>query len=213
MSLAACALLATPGIVGADAVTDWNEIAAASVAAGRPGPIGQTDLALVAAAGHDAVQAIERRFEPYFAEVRGAHGSRSAAYAAATHGVLVAFYPAQAATLDPALATYLANNGLTGDPGRSVKEDLGLVPLVYGYARYQASDHFALEADALAAPPESAVSRDDLRAGPRTSRWRTSSRTGRGATCGTTYRCSRSSGWTEARPDSPVCTTPLGSWR
>jgi hypothetical protein len=46
----------------ADAVTEWNEIAAASVAAGRPGPIGQVDLGLVAAAGHDAVQAIERRF-------------------------------------------------------------------------------------------------------------------------------------------------------
>ena len=120
MSLAACALLATPGITGADAVTEWNEIAAASVATGRPGPIGQVDLGLVAAAGHDAVQALERRFEPYFAEVRDAHGSRSAAYAAATHGVLVAFYPTQAATLDPALATYLANNGLTGDPGIAV---------------------------------------------------------------------------------------------
>lgn len=119
-SLAACALLAIPGIAGADAVTEWNEIAAASVAAGRPGPIGQMDLGLVAAAGHDAVQAIERRFEPYFAEVRDAHGSRSAAYAAATHGVLVTFYPAQAATLNAQLATYLANNGLTGDPGIAV---------------------------------------------------------------------------------------------
>lgn len=47
-----------------------------------------------------------------------------------------------------------AEIGLTGDPGRSVKEDLGLVPLVYAYARYQASERlaFELEADALAAP-------------------------------------------------------------
>lgn len=118
--LAASMLLVLPGFAAADAVTEWNEIAAAAVATGRPGPIGQVDLGLVAAAGHDAVQAIERRFEPYFAEVRGAHGSRSAAYAAATHGVLVAFYPTQAVTLDPALATYLANNGLTGDPGVAV---------------------------------------------------------------------------------------------
>lgn len=118
--LALCASWIWTAPAAADAVTEWNEIAAASVATGRPGPIGQVDLGLVAAAGHDAVQAIERRFEPYFAEVRGAHGSRSAAYAAATHGVLVAFYPAQAATLDPALATYLANNGLTGDPGIAV---------------------------------------------------------------------------------------------
>lgn len=129
-SLAASALLAVPGLAAAhgnaapgvaDATTVWNEIAAASVAAGRAGPIGQVDLALVAAAGHDAVQAIERRFEPYFAEVNGAMGSRSAAYAAATHGVLVAFYSAtQGATLDAALASYLADNGLTGDPGVAV---------------------------------------------------------------------------------------------
>lgn len=47
-----------------------------------------------------------------------------------------------------------AEIGLAGDSGRSVKEDLGLVPLVYAYARYQASHGFALEleADALAAP-------------------------------------------------------------
>jgi hypothetical protein len=47
-----------------------------------------------------------------------------------------------------------AEIGLAGDPGRSVKDDLGVVPLVYLYARYQATDRFALEleADALAAP-------------------------------------------------------------
>ena len=47
-----------------------------------------------------------------------------------------------------------AEIGLAGDPGSSVKEDLGVVPLLYLYARYQATDRFALEleADALAAP-------------------------------------------------------------
>jgi hypothetical protein len=47
-----------------------------------------------------------------------------------------------------------AEIGLVGDPGQAVKEDLGVVPLLYGYARYQATDRFAieLEADALAAP-------------------------------------------------------------
>ena len=47
-----------------------------------------------------------------------------------------------------------AEIGLAGNPGRSVKDDLGVVPLLYAYARYQASDRFALEleADALAAP-------------------------------------------------------------
>jgi hypothetical protein len=47
-----------------------------------------------------------------------------------------------------------AEISLDGQPGYSVKDDLGVVPLVYAYARYQASDRFAieLEADALAAP-------------------------------------------------------------
>jgi hypothetical protein len=47
-----------------------------------------------------------------------------------------------------------AEIALAGDPGRSVKDDLGVVPLLYVYARYQASDRlaFELEADALAAP-------------------------------------------------------------
>jgi hypothetical protein len=38
------------------------------------------------------------------------------------HGVLVSFYPAQAVTLDPIYATYLADHGLTGDPGLAVGE-------------------------------------------------------------------------------------------
>jgi hypothetical protein len=47
-----------------------------------------------------------------------------------------------------------AEIGLSGTPGSSVKDDLGLVPLLYAYARYQASDRLAFEAeaDALAAP-------------------------------------------------------------
>lgn len=47
-----------------------------------------------------------------------------------------------------------AEIGLAGEPGSSTKENLGLVPLLYAYARYQASERFALEleADALAAP-------------------------------------------------------------
>lgn len=47
-----------------------------------------------------------------------------------------------------------AEIGLAGAPGGSVKDDLGAVPLLYAYARYQATDRFAveLEADALAAP-------------------------------------------------------------
>ncbi len=116
------ASLAWTGAASADAVTDWNEIANGSVAAGRPGPISILDLAVVSLAMHDAVQAYEKRFEPYYVDIAGAKGSRSAAVAAATHGVLVAFYPAQAATLDATYQTWLANNGLTGNAGIAVGE-------------------------------------------------------------------------------------------
>ena len=106
----------------ADAVSDWNEIAAASVSAGRPGGIGQVDLALTQVAMHDALQSYEHRFEVYYAQVTPVAGSKVAAAVAAVHGVLVSFYPAQAVTLDPIYATYLANHGLTGDPGLAVGE-------------------------------------------------------------------------------------------
>jgi hypothetical protein len=116
------ATLAWSGLAAADAVTDWNDIANNVVAGGRPGPIGAQDLAVVQLAVHDAVQSYEKRFEPYYTQVRGAKGSKSAAVAAAAHGVLVAFYPAQASTLDSTYTTWLANNGLTGNPGIAVGE-------------------------------------------------------------------------------------------
>ena len=119
------------GPAHADAVVDWNEIAQPAIAAGRPGPIGAMDSALVQVAVHDAVQAIDKRFEPYHVEVKGAQGSRAAAAAAAAHGVLVGIYPAQAATLDATYFNYLATHGLTGDPGLLVGEKVaaGILPL------------------------------------------------------------------------------------
>jgi hypothetical protein len=120
--LALVALAAHAQPARENAVVDWNEITVASVTAGRPGPIGVVDIALVQIAVHDAVQAMDRRFEPYFAEVLVSrvdrtYGNRSAAVAAAAHDVLIGMYPAQAATLDATYFTYLANHGLTGDPG------------------------------------------------------------------------------------------------
>jgi hypothetical protein len=128
-ALSICAVAAGPAC--ADAVTDWNEIAQQAIVAGRPGPIGAIDSALVQVAVHDAVQAIDKRFEPYHVEVKGAHGSRHAAVAAAAHGVLVGIYPTQAATLDATYFNYLAAHGLTNDPGLVVGEKVaaGILPL------------------------------------------------------------------------------------
>ena len=119
MALIVCGILGAASPAYADAVTDWNAITVDAVNVGRPGPgpIGVVDIALVQVAVHDAVQAIERRFEPYLVEIEGARGRRSAAVAAAAHDVLVGMYPAQAATLDATYFTYLADHNLGGDPG------------------------------------------------------------------------------------------------
>jgi hypothetical protein len=131
-SLVLCALLAAAEPLSADAVVDWNEITVAAVTAGRPGPIGLVDIALVHVAMHDAVQAFDKRFEPYHVDLHGAKGgSRSAAVAAAAHDVLVGMYPEQAANLDAIYSDYLTDKGLTGNPGLLVGEKAaaGTLPL------------------------------------------------------------------------------------
>jgi hypothetical protein len=123
-ALGVCGLIGIAGPACGDAVTDWNEIAQQAIAAGRPGPIGAVDSALVQVAVHDAVQAIDGRFEPYLVEIKGAKGRRSAAAAAAAHAVLVAIYPAQATALETLYLNYLADHGLNGDPGLLVGEQV-----------------------------------------------------------------------------------------
>jgi len=111
-------LLATPAIVSADAVADWNAIAVqATVTGGRPGPTGALDIAMVQAAVYDAVQAIEGQFEPYHVEIPGASGSPVAAAAKAAHDVLVNRFPApaQVMTLDMIYHQYLADHWLDED--------------------------------------------------------------------------------------------------
>jgi hypothetical protein len=128
ITLIACGLLGATAPAHADAVTDWNAITVDAINTGRPGPgpIGVVDVALVQIAVHDAVQAIDRRFEPYLVEVAGARGRRSAAVAAAAHDMLVGMFPAQADTLDATYFTYLANHGLSGDPGILVGQKVAL---------------------------------------------------------------------------------------
>lgn len=106
----------------ADAAIDWNAIAVqalATAAPPRPGPVVFLDLAIVQAAVHDAVQAIDRRYTPYHVMLlRGASGSPEAAAAKAAHDVLVNILPGQAASLDTTYHDYLAAHGLAeDDPG------------------------------------------------------------------------------------------------
>jgi hypothetical protein len=95
-------ILAWPGFVRADAVIDWNEIAAkAGFAAGLDNEFGCVDplhesriFAMMHAAVHDALNAIDRRSQPYaFDGLAPAGTSAEAAIAAAAHDVLVAVFP------------------------------------------------------------------------------------------------------------------------
>src|SRR5215510_3725744 len=82
MLLLAALILLVPLYVKADAVSEWNAIAVqATLNAARPGQTGMLDVAMVHLAIYDAVQAIEKRYEPYYVEIRGATGSPVAAAA------------------------------------------------------------------------------------------------------------------------------------
>jgi hypothetical protein len=126
-AVAASVCLGWAGLAHANAVTDWNEVTqryvsgGGGIPAGRPGPVGFLDVALVQAAVHDAVQAIEGKYDPYFYSGSG-DGAPDAAVAAAAHGLLVRLYPARQATLDIEYSNYLTAHGLVGDPGLAVGE-------------------------------------------------------------------------------------------
>jgi hypothetical protein len=111
----------------ADVVTQWNArtmqcVQGGPTAANRGGPPGLLDVAIVQAAVHDAVQAIEGRYEPYLFGSAGQQqaGSVEAAAANAAYRMLVGLYGAGNACLatatDPAV-TY------GGDPGLQVGAD------------------------------------------------------------------------------------------
>ena len=108
----------------ADAVVDWNDIAVQALVAAvppRPRPVSFLDIAIVQAAVYDAVQAIDKRFQPYHAEISGASGSPEAAAAKAAHDVLVNILPAQGQALDAAYLASLAKYGFADDdPGVAV---------------------------------------------------------------------------------------------
>src|SRR5215475_6985422 len=111
LGVVVCAWLSWTGTVHADAVTDWNVIgvqALAMAAPPRPGPVRFLDLAIVQAAVYDAVQAIDRRFQPYHTTIPGVTGSPAAAAASAAHDILVNIVPSQATSLDTTYHEYLA---------------------------------------------------------------------------------------------------------
>ena len=115
-------LVFTSQSVQADVISHWNEITVQrTLTASRPGPTAVIDLAIVHAAMYDAVQAIERKYEPYYVEVPGAAGNPAAAAAKAARDVLVNRFFSQSGTIDTLYTQYLAANNIPADdPGIAV---------------------------------------------------------------------------------------------
>jgi hypothetical protein len=107
--LAIAIALAIPGTAAADAITDWNAQANAVIAAAGAPPQQFRVFAMVHIATHDALNAIDPRYESYAAIGAGSpDASPEAAVARAAHDVLVAKLPTQTAILDTAYANYIA---------------------------------------------------------------------------------------------------------
>jgi len=112
-----------PTVARADAVTDWNLIAsnAIVVTAAQPPPVSVLSFAMVQGAVYDAVNAIDRGYQPYLVQPpSNPTDSKEAATATAAFRVLVGFddlpglFPAQQPTLQPQYDTYIA--GLPDNP-------------------------------------------------------------------------------------------------
>ncbi len=92
--VACIALAALPFSAGANSVLEWNETAFRITVAGGQNPIVLSrTVAMMHLAVHDALNAIDRRYEPYLHDVglppqSGAAEAADAAVAAAAHGVL-----------------------------------------------------------------------------------------------------------------------------
>jgi hypothetical protein len=90
-------------------VLQWNEILLQSLSTPTaPVPLSR-NMALVSVAMYDAINAIDRSYEPYAADVHASRGaSQEAAAAQAAHDTLVALYPTRQGVFDAALAESLA---------------------------------------------------------------------------------------------------------
>jgi hypothetical protein len=118
---ASFAILASPAVARADAVTDWNAIASDAIVV-RGAPPTATfafGFAMVQGAVYDAVNAIDQvQHRPYLvAPPANPWDSKEAAVAAAAYQVLIALFPGQLTILQPIYDDYVA--GLPDEPAGS----------------------------------------------------------------------------------------------
>ena len=91
----------------ADVITDWNEVLLDTIRAvgGAPGPLSRT-CAMTHVAIFEAINSIDRAYEPYIAYIPVTRpANKRAAAAQAAHDVLVFLYPARASIYDQALTS------------------------------------------------------------------------------------------------------------
>ena len=109
--LGALILLPAAPAVRADTIPDWNLTTAETLQTAKAGSgLAQSRVhAMVHGAMFDAVNAVERRYHSYAADLEAPpSASQDAAAAAAAYSVLAYLYPLQKNTLDAALAASLA---------------------------------------------------------------------------------------------------------
>lgn len=136
-------LLSTAAVSSTDPVLEWNSIMVTTTA--TQNPIFQARFAAITQlAVFEAVNAIDKDFEPYLGTITAPSGaSADAAAVSAAHAVLGNYFPGDAASLDAAYATSLARI-----PDGSAKQD----GIVVGEAA--AAALIALRTGDGSAPPE-----------------------------------------------------------
>ena len=101
----------------ANVVLEWNQLALDAIRATGMNPLlASRAMAITQAAVYDSVNAIDRSYAPYFADVHASRGaSLEAAAAQAAHDTLAALFPSQMSIFDTKLAADLV--GIS--PGRA----------------------------------------------------------------------------------------------
>src|SRR5579863_219565 len=119
MAAAVCAMLVSnAALSNTDPVLEWNSIMVTTTAAQNP--FFQARFAAITQlAVFEAVNSIDKEFEPYLGTIIAPSGaSPDAAAVAAAHAVLENYFPGDASALDAAYAASLA-----GIPNGSAKQD------------------------------------------------------------------------------------------
>jgi len=106
--LTAC-LLTPITTASANVVTDWDEKAVAFIQPRMVPPVAYRAMAILHIAMFDALNSIEPRYRPYYAQLPATQDtSKDAAAAAAAGAVLVNLLPENASDIQAALQSYLA---------------------------------------------------------------------------------------------------------